>query len=389
MPKTRTTTKSIQSPVYTPGRRIPEWSRILLFTRAGGRCEFDGCPRYLLEHHVTFAEGNFAQFAHIVAFSVVGPRGFKQRPGDIHDLTNLMLLCPTCHKLIDDNPGRFSRATLEGYKKSHEDQIFHLAGLRPEMKTSVLVVKSKIGEQTVEIPFDHILEAISPRYPFTKKGLTIDLTQLSTKGGSFTSAACEAIRDQIHGFLSASGEVKDSKHISLFALAPIPVLMFLGSELSNKVPLDLFQRHRDTERWRWKNPGQAVQYAFKQIRKGTDAVKAALLLSLSGTVELARLPPEIDGTYSIYEVSPSNCAPDPTILKTRADLEAFRLTYQQAIATITRDHPGITDLSLLSAIPAPIAILCGRELLPRAHPAVRVYDYEKSKGYYYELTINN
>jgi hypothetical protein len=48
-------------------RAIPALTKIHLFVRAGGRCEFDGCNKYLLEHSLTLTEGNFAQLAHIVA----------------------------------------------------------------------------------------------------------------------------------------------------------------------------------------------------------------------------------------------------------------------------------------------------------------------------------
>jgi len=378
----------LPSPVYVPDRRIPEWNRILLFTRAGGRCEFDGCQRYLFEHHVTFDEGNFAEFAHMVAFSVNGPRGFEQRPQDVHDLDNLMLLCPTCHKLIDDNPDKYGLATLMGYKKSHEDQILHLTGLRPELKSSALVVKSKVGDQTVEIPCDHSLEAMSPRYPLSKQGFVIDLTALNAQGEGFTRAACEAIEAELKVFLSAAGEARKAKHISLFALAPIPVLMFLGQQLSNKVPLDVFQRHRDTERWRWKENLPPVEYTLQSLRTGSDPANAALLLGLSGEIPLDRLPPEIDGGYSVSSITPANAAADPTLVKTRADLENFRLTYLQAIATLVRNHPALRTIAIFPAVPAPVAVLCGRELLPRAHPALRVYDYDKAKGFYHQLNLN-
>src|SRR3989442_13044181 len=48
-------------------RRVSHFTRLLLFVRAGGRCEFDGCNKFLLEHPLTITEGNFAQMAHIVA----------------------------------------------------------------------------------------------------------------------------------------------------------------------------------------------------------------------------------------------------------------------------------------------------------------------------------
>src|SRR5262245_3477171 len=103
--------------VLLQARNILPLTRIALFVRANGRCEFDGCNRYLLEHPVTLTEGNFAEVAHVVAFKPDGPRGKEgTRPKNINDVTNLMLLCPQCHKLIDDNPRDYTRRTLEEYK---------------------------------------------------------------------------------------------------------------------------------------------------------------------------------------------------------------------------------------------------------------------------------
>jgi hypothetical protein len=56
-------------------RSVAPLDRIMLFVRACGRCEFDGCNSYLLEHHLTLTEGNFAEIAHVVAFKPDGPRG--------------------------------------------------------------------------------------------------------------------------------------------------------------------------------------------------------------------------------------------------------------------------------------------------------------------------
>jgi hypothetical protein len=386
---TKKAAAKIASPVYTPSRRIPELTRMMLCTRAGGRCEFDGCSRYLLEHHVRLTEGNFAEFAHIVAFSENGPRGGETRPANIHDASNLMLLCPTCHKEIDDHPARYSRATLESYKSSHEAQIFHLTGLRPDMKTTVVAVKTNVGDQTVAVPFDHVLEAISPRYPYSKAGFPIDLTQLSTRGKSFTEAACEAIEEQVRTLLSAGGEFRQTGHISLFALGQIPVLMFLGSKLSNKVPVDVFQRHRDDERWKWKTGSEAVAYEFRKLRVGSMPDKVAVVLSLSGSIGLRSLPPEIDEKYTVYEITLDGATPAPTFLRTRADLDAFKVSYHAALGTIAKHHPALAAIDVFPAVPAPIAVVCGRELLPRVHPALRVYDNDKAKGgFSYQLTLN-
>jgi hypothetical protein len=381
---------SQESPIVKPTRKVPVFVRICLFVRAGGRCQFDSCNNYLLEHHVTLTEGNFAQFAHIVAFREDGPRGKETRPPDINDVSNLMLLCPKCHKLIDDHPGRFTRVTLEGYKQRHEERIRHVTGLGPEQKTSILVMKSKIGTQTVGIPFDHIIQALTPRYPYSKEGLTIDLTQLSVDSGGFIQAACDTIREQLSGFFGAGGEVKKTGHVSLFALAPMPLLAFLGNQLSNKVPLDLYQRHRDTEDWSWKTGGEPVKYSFEKIRGGTEGSRVVLMVALSGVLNLDDLPPEIAKDVAAYRLTLGNSVPMTTFLRTRRDLDEFRNQYQLAIATIVRDYPSVREIDFFPAAPAPIAVLCGRELLPKVHPALRIYDKDKNKGgFTYTLTINN
>ena len=99
------------SPVVLVTRSVRPFTRLLLFVRAGGRCQFDGCNGFLLEHPLTITKGNFAEVAHIVAFSREGPRGSAQsRPADVNDVRNLMLLGPQCHKLIDDS--RFASAAV-------------------------------------------------------------------------------------------------------------------------------------------------------------------------------------------------------------------------------------------------------------------------------------
>ena len=144
------------SPVVT-ARSVPKLTQILLFTRAGGRCEFDGCNEYLLEHHVTLSEANFAEMAHIVAFREGGPRGQEGgRQGDINAVANLMLLCPKCHKEIDTRANEFPRAVLEQYKAAHEDRILHVTGLGPDLKTAVVQLKANIAGHAVAIPLEDV-----------------------------------------------------------------------------------------------------------------------------------------------------------------------------------------------------------------------------------------
>lgn len=150
--------------------------------------------------------------------------------------------------------------------------------------------------------------------------------------------------------------------------------------MSNKVPVDVYQRHRDTEDWVWKTAGPAVEYRFEKMRPGTDRAKVALLLSLSGKVRFDFLPREIDESFTVYELTLATLEPSPTFLRTTEDLSRFKDAYQAALRTILRDHGNIEAIHLFPAVPAPIAVLCGRELLPKVDPALLVYDYDKRRG---------
>ena len=85
--------------------KVTDSDKLKLWVRAGGRCEFPGCNDYLLEDELTGYEFPFAELAHNVGKkkNPKSPRGMNELPIEERSLPeNLLLLCPTCHNLIDD-----------------------------------------------------------------------------------------------------------------------------------------------------------------------------------------------------------------------------------------------------------------------------------------------
>ena len=391
--KTTTARRTVSSVVPVRRSAIKDTVRLLLFAKAGGRCEFDGCNEYLLEHPVTHKEGLFSTVAHIVAYRPEGPRGQDGlRPSDINNPDNLMLLCPQCHKLVDDHPADYPRTVLEDYKRIHEQRIRQLTALGPDRQTLAVVFKAPIRRQTVAIPFSHIVSAVSPRYPSSRTPFLIDLTglvgQLETP--EFITLAEDNIKRRLAELLAPGGEFDRVQHLSLFALGPIPLLIRLGRAFSNKIPMDVYQRHRDTENWTWKAEAGKVRYSEHCIQDKGKSSPVALVLALSGPIGLDALPDEVRKRSTIYAISLEGRKSDPTFLRTRADLDVFRIAYQAVLATITSTHGLLASVDLFPAVPAPIAVLVGRELLPKVHPSLRVHDYDKARnGFSLMCEINN
>jgi hypothetical protein len=304
------------------------------------------------------------------------------RPDDINSPANLVLLCATCHKLIDDRPDDYPRALVEAFKQQHEERIGHVTGLGPDVQTSVVQVKARIAGSAVDIPAPHIYEAVSPRYPVDKRGYVIDLTGYGEENREeYYKLASQEIQRQIARIYDPGMDVERTRHISLFALAPIPLLTFLGSCLSNKIAVEFYQRHRTGDQpWKWKTDGEPVQYEIHKRRNGTNRAQVALIMSLSGAVNEKSLPAEIDKRFSVYEIALAEQTPNVDFLRQRRDLEEFRMTYRNFLSTLIKEHPDVKELHIFPAVAAPVAIACGHDLLPKVYPALLVYDYDKKSG---------
>jgi hypothetical protein len=99
---------------------VTDRDRKLLWSRSGGRCSICRRP---LSADPTDADpaAVIGEECHIVARSPSGPRALRGAgdPGD-DTYNNLILLCGSDHKRVDDQPNEFSSARLRMIKADHE-----------------------------------------------------------------------------------------------------------------------------------------------------------------------------------------------------------------------------------------------------------------------------
>lgn len=357
---------------------------VQLWQDAGGRCSFPNCCEPLAWNTLTQSRGNFSNIAHNVAWIETGPRGNDPLPiNKRNDLENLLLVCRRCHKEIDDDKlkSKYPVDVLRKYKKDHEENVSYMLSLLTKKKTAVVTFAVNVLSATPTFVFDDIFKAVSPRVPRDLEGIAIRFTEMpGQESDSFYETyakAIEAVVNQRIVPLLMNGTID---HLSILALAPIPLLMKLGSAVSNKVPTRLFQRHRSSESWTWPEGNAEKSFEIACERKGTDKNKVALFIEVSGAIANESVPSNIDGSFSIYKVKLKSEIPSTVFLKYENTLEEFKEVYSKAIATIKLNHLGIDKIHFFPAVPAPIAVLCGRELLPKADPTLIVYDFNKKNA---------
>lgn len=361
--------------------KIPDDVRLKLWVLSGGRCEFPNCNEAVWCDDLTNKEDNFAHMAHIVAASPNGPRGDEELSPELQiDYGNLMLICLKHSRLIDGrNAGDYNIEQLREYKQRHEDRIQRQTAIGVEGPTAVFRFQSPIGDRRVAIAPSDIFSAVQSRPLADAKGVLLDFSHKAGRGDeSFWTVFAGEVNDQIKQSLRQGNDGQVYDHLSVFALAPIPILVHLGNQLGNIVPVDLYQKHRDTNDWKWKDDPEHDPFEFHSSKiEGKEKTNVALVLSLSG-----KIAPDsyrsIIGDMSVYEIEVEGA--NPGFLSFKSRLEKFRAAYRQVLSEIVAKHGSDSAVHLFPAIPAPIAVLCGKELLPKADPTMHVYDYDKAKG---------
>ena len=101
---------------------ITDYTRKLLWARSGNQCAL--CRRQLVEPgNELDRDAVVGDECHILPHSPRGPRATTASRKDIDGYENLILLCKADHKLVDDQPEKYSAQTLREIRNAHEFRV--------------------------------------------------------------------------------------------------------------------------------------------------------------------------------------------------------------------------------------------------------------------------
>jgi hypothetical protein len=367
--------------------KIPQAAVLEVWLRAGGRCEYPQCNAALWRDDITLTQMNRAYLAHIIADSPKGPRGDQVLSAQLaKDPSNIMLLCDAHHRLVDktDIEG-YPAELLRRYKAEHEDRIERQTGIQTNLRTELLLFGTKIKERSGLVNSADARDAVLPnRYPASESGIPIDLADIdmAEDDPEFWTVVPKIVERTLSRFLheGVGPTGRPINHLSVFALAPIPLLIHFGKCLGDTIPADVFQRHRGGSPWHW---GALEEEGFDYSTFTPDPAekqgdRIALNLSLSGVIhdtEIGRALGERVPTYTMTIARPRR-----DFLRAKEQLELFRREWYALLGRIRGAHGEDCEIHLFPAIPVAVAVEIGRSLLPKADPRIVVYDADKEHG---------
>jgi hypothetical protein len=360
---------------------IPEHVKCRLWGLAAGRCEYLGCNHPLWMDDVTKAEFNKAYIAHIVADKPDGPRGDPVLSEVLKaDISNLMLLCDTHHRLVDIAAvGQHSVDRLRTMKAEHEDRIVRVGGIAADRQSEVLLYGANIGDH-IRLPTYHeAASAMLPEwYPKRDRPTSLGLVHSWHQDHelSYWQSEAEHLRRGFDRELRPLLRDASPPHISVFALAPQPLLVLLGTLLGDLNPVAVYQRHREPTTWAWLNEGEAQPLLIEEPLRVNGP--PALVLSLSGTIAEGRIRSVLGEEACLWTVRIER--PHNDYLKRREQLQEFREKMRGLMDRIRNVHGRTDPLHVFPAAPVAVCVELGRVVMPKVDPRLRLYDDNKRLG---------
>ena len=356
-----------------------------LWARSAGRCEFDGCNRLLYKSPVTQEQVNIAEKAHIYSFSEKGPRGWGRlifNKKELNQLGNLMLMCHDCHKTIDqDKEGvKYTAELLQSWKTEHENRITIVTGVTTDKKTHIVFYGSNIEEQRSPIQKLEAMEAVFPnRYPVNENPILLSMKcSHEDKFPEFWSTESmhllRAFNEKILPIIEGGNIV----HFSIFALAPIPLLIQLGALFTDKISVDVYQPIREPKTWRWQQEQNGFEFIINEPKDFEG--KPALVFSLSDKIFSDRITSVADENLSIWEVTVGDQYRHNDFIKSPTQLSQFRSIMRNLMGDIKEKHGQKTPLMIFPAMPVSCSIELGRIRMPKADMPWHIFDQNNKAG---------
>ncbi|TLP70693.1 SAVED domain-containing protein, partial [Nesterenkonia sphaerica] len=360
-----------------------------IWARAAGRCVL--CSAYLLGTGRSFFHTAHGEIAHNVGATQgkKSPRGAsKLSLEERSKAENLLLLCHQCHRMIDAAGAEevYTDEYLRERKQVFEDHVRRVTDFATVTETAVVRVTGRVRGTFAPATDRQVSSALhleGMRYAGEHPRDAEFVVSIDSEDTD--SWVWQEGMKKIVTKLSALRDTPFDT-VSVFAMAPVPLLVFLGSKLEDKGDIRVFPRFRDAEdlAWCWRSrPGSCATFAVASSGASATATEVVLTVNVSGVVDLGAAPADF---AALPRVTLAADAPGPDAIQTKADLAAFSRAWRSALARVEMDYPLCERIHMLAAVPVVAAVACGQHYMRGAQPALVVYQRAR-EGYIEALTL--
>jgi hypothetical protein len=359
---------------------IPEKIKTILWGRAAGRCQYAGCNALLIGDQISgAANASKAYIGHIVADSPDGPRGDPVLSAQLaQDPDNLMLVCDAHHRIFDrELVAEHTVEVLRTMKRQHETRIRIVTDIDHDRGSHVIRYAARIGTNESPVAEGDLKSSMLPHsYPIYGGWIDLDLATLDLPDHEpeYWPTHIRNLRSGFNERIRGRMERGEIRRLTVFALAPIPLLIELGRLLSDISAAQVRQLLRNPKGWKWDTQSAPVHFSLVRSHRASAAA-VALKLEISASIVDERATNVLGMDTAIWSISAADAHND--IVRRPEDVAAFAKLFRRTLDDIKVVHGENATVHVFPAVPVSIAVEAGRSWQPKAHPSLAIYDQNR------------
>ena len=347
-------------------KEVPEKVSKELWIRSAGRCQL--CNKDLTTAYLSRGRFNsYAQMAHIVAYSENGPRAVEFATKD-NSYENLMLLCPECHKTIDDFPKEFSIDYLKNKKRMHDENVRKALDMLSREQYVRILYSSTIFKNNERSDMDGMNAAMLEADIFCG-----ERTVLLEDRNDESEQLVDILERNFNSRIRPTWDDGEYPKYCIFATGPMYCLMKLGSFFCN-YRNDIKIAIKTRKEWILREGTECVKYQIIGPEPGTSDHDVVLELNVSApsnTELIGRCFPGMER----WQIT----VPEPgiDIVDGLADIRSFGRTVTETLDRISRTHPKGVVIHVVPRVCNALAVQFGMAVMPKIHSRIKVYDVKE------------
>ena len=368
------------------GKEITEPKKLILMGLCGGKCEFRGCEKSIVEDMLTGDKVNFSNYAHIIASSANGPRGDKILSSKLsNDVNNIMVLCRDHHKEIDDLPEKYTVDILKNMKSEHENYVREIMKIKKERKVMGIKYTFSISDRVPKIN-DEDIRSCAFKQGYYCSGDIINLSDSrydEIDKEYLYILEKENLKRNFLQMVKPQLKKENVKKILLCAIAPQPLLIYLGNLFSDIVDVSVQQLQREPIQQWYLNDDNNEEFEININIPQKKYSKVALNISITADISEERIRSIIGEEYDIIKIKSNIHGND--IIKSKSQIEIYKNKIREVYELIKDVYGRDCEINIFPAMPISIAVETGRCWMKKTHPSLVIYD--EKNGFKKALTI--
>ena len=357
-------------------KNIPEKIKMTLVAKSGGVCEFLGCNQNLFEDDITKTQINFSEMAHIIASSPKGTRGDKVLSQKLQiEESNVMLLCPIHHKIIDTHGEIYKKEKLTEMKIKHEEYIKHLKNIKKDRGIVAVIYRANVSNRIYTFTTNDINMSLYKQDYYEQERICFSGCIYDEGEENYYRQEAQYLKQQYDTHIKQrqKDEAICNKYL-LYAFAPQPLLIYIGMLFSDISNVEVQQLQRlPIQEWYLSSKTECNKIVYEIYEpQEIRSKKIALNLSVTADISDNRIKEVLGEDVDIWKIESNIHGND--IIKDRADIEAYRRIIFETYEKIKDKYGRNCEINIFPAMPIAIAIETGRTWMKKSHPKLIIYD---------------